>query len=157
MPFLFLFLLWPLLEIFAFVAVMDEIGFFAAFFLGAGLMVAGGIMIQFQGLKTLDTIQSALRRGQLPVPELFDQACLFIAGVLFLVPGFLSDFLAVFLFFPPLRHRLRGVTARFFTGEAVHFRGFRREARQEDVIDAEFVIVDEDSRADRDRDRPLLP
>lgn len=157
MPFLLLFLVWPLLEIFAFMAVGDEIGVLNTLLLAIGMMIAGGVLIQIQGLKSLSTIQSALSRGALPVPALFDQVCLFLAGGLFLLPGFLSDVIGIALLIPPLRQGLRHVVSRFFTGKPMDIRGFGRETSREESIDVEFVVMEEEDPDDDDRDRPLLP
>ncbi len=161
MPFLFLFLLWPVLEIFVFIMVADEIGLLAGFLLAVGLMAAGGLLIQLQGLKTMATIQDALRQGALPKPELFDHICVFVAGALLLLPGFLSDVAAVLLLIPPLRDRVRKIAMRFLTGQSAENGDFRRgRARDDTVIDAEFVILEEDegtNAPDDGRDTRLLP
>ena len=157
MPFILLFLVWPLLEILTFMAVGDEIGFFNTLFLAIGMVIAGIALVQVQGLKTMGTIQTALGQGKLPAAALFDQACLFLAGVLFILPGFLSDVPGLILLVPQLRHWLHPVAARFFTGQPLGPGGFRRQTAQDEIIDAEFVILEEEDVEPHDPDRPLLP
>lgn len=136
MRILILILLWPILEIAVFMAVGDEIGFFNAALLCLTAAILGGVLIQQQGLSTAIALQDAVNRGELPMAALFSGICLFLAGVLFIVPGFLSDIVAVFLLFPRIRLFLRGKAAR-------HFEAPRRRpyADQGDIIDADYVEV----------------
>lgn len=161
MYFLVFFLLWPFLEIWLFVALADKIGLLDTFFLAIAMIVAGGLLVQAQGIKTLNAIQTAMQQGELPVFALFDQICLFLAGALFILPGFLSDIFAIMLLLPPFRRIIYGATGHFFTGEPFTIRGFGRRPAQEEVIEADFIVVEEDDAskdaAKNEQDRPLLP
>lgn len=50
----------------------------------------------------------------MPVAEVFDGLCLALAGVLLLIPGYLSDVLALALILPPTRRLLARLLARRF-------------------------------------------
>ncbi len=52
-------------------------------------------------------------QGALPARELFDGACLLVAGALLLTPGFITDAAGFLLFLPPVRDFLRSRLARF--------------------------------------------
>lgn len=160
MRILILMLLWPILEIAVFMAVGDEIGFFTAALLCLVAALFGGFLIQQQGLSTALTMQQALNRGEMPMATLFSGICLFLAGVLFIIPGFLSDIVAVFLLFPQIRLFLRGRAAHHFTprnsgtGNPYH-------PDAGDIIDADFVEIKSEDlppapapRLTRDDDTP---
>lgn len=103
----------PVVEIAIFIKVADVIGTLAAV---AGAVLAGiaGVALwRHEGLRTVLRAQQALNRGEAPVAEVFDGLCLVLAGGLLLLPGFLSDGVALVLLLPPVRYWLRGlVTSR---------------------------------------------
>ena len=72
--------------------------------------------LRAQGLATLARARAQIDRGALPTKELFDGACLLIAGALLLTPGFVTDTVGFLLFVPALRDILRGVLARHVEG-----------------------------------------
>ena len=49
--------------------------------------------------------QSELQNGRLPTEELVGALLTWTAGLLFLIPGILTDALAIFLLIPPLRSK----------------------------------------------------
>lgn len=141
MPFLVVFLCWPVLEIISLLMVGDEIGLLNTLLLLIAIGIAGAVLVQVQGLATMAAIQDALRRGELPVAAMFDGMCLFIAGVLMIIPGFFSDVFALGLLVPVLRDVLRGTVARFLTGGGAASSGFG--GADGGAIDAEFSRLDD--------------
>lgn len=131
MPFAFLFIIWPLLEIIAFFGVADEAGFLAALGLIILAAIVGVWLLRYQSLQALMSARDSLKVNRLPSQGLFDAACMMGAGILLIVPGFLSDALAILLLLPPLRRKFREVLRK------------REGMRPSDVIDAEFERVDE--------------
>lgn len=97
----------PVAEIAAFVAVSREIGLLAAVGLAVVAGLAGMALVRGKSISVLFRARSALDRGQLPINEAFDGICLFLAGGLLLLPGFISDGLALLLLLPPVRRLLR--------------------------------------------------
>jgi UPF0716 protein FxsA len=81
-------------EILVLAAVVGEIGFFAA--LGLWFLTAfiGGWLIQEQGFETLRRAQVSFERNVFPAAEIFESFCIFAAGLLLIMPGFVSDTLA---------------------------------------------------------------
>lgn len=108
----FLVILWPLTEILVLVLVADEIGAGWTFLalLGAGL--AGIAVIRVLGAASLIELQGALARQEPPTGALVRGACVLLAGMLLIVPGFLSDVVALLLLIPPLRTGVLGVVWR---------------------------------------------
>lgn len=133
MPFLWIpFLAFPLLEIIVFLAVADAIGFFGA--LAACILMGflGVFLIQKQGLDGFLRAQSQMRGGKMPLRDLFNALCVVIAGFLFILPGFISDVIAILLLIPNFREKMRGfLSPRMETAP-----------RDPDIIDVEFERVD---------------
>lgn len=148
-------LLLPVIEIAVFLMVADEIGFFTALGLCILSGVIGFTLVQTRGIQTWAAVQDALRQGVMPVEGLFEAICLFAAGILFMVPGFFTDFLAILLLVPPIRNWVRGALEKHFDGTPVHFytARSRTQSTQADIIDAEFTRVD----PDKPEDPKLLP
>jgi len=102
----------PLLEIAVFIKVGAEIGLWWTLAVVLLTAMLGTWMLRLQGLATLRRAQESLRRNELPLAEVFDGACLLVAGVLLLTPGFVTDSFGLLLFLPPVRLGLRHLLAR---------------------------------------------
>ncbi|CAA7617557.1 Cytoplasmic membrane protein [Magnetospirillum sp. LM-5] len=97
----------PVIEITLFVQAVDLIGGVATILLALGAGIAGLALVRAQGLITLSRVHDQLGQGQMPVAELFDGLCLSLAGGLLVLPGFLSDMLAILLILAPVRALIR--------------------------------------------------
>ncbi|MDE1148789.1 MAG: FxsA family protein [Azospirillaceae bacterium] len=137
-----LIVVYLLLEIAAFAWVGEKVGVLGTVALVVLSTVVGLWLVQRQGLDALRKA-AGLAPGQAPVVEAWDGLCLATAGVLFAVPGFVSDALAVALLLPPVRRvllaqaqRLSGVRFTVRTGGD----GFTPR-QPTTVIDGDFVDV----------------
>jgi UPF0716 protein FxsA len=138
--FLFILLGLPLLEIAAFVVVGSKIGVLWTIALVLLASIAGSILLRIQGFGAINRIRSELDAGRNPGRELAHGAMIMLAGILLLIPGFITDVVGLLLFIPPVRDlawrflRRRVVVATFGSG----FGGFRtrRDSRTVD-LDAE--------------------
>lgn len=101
----------PLIEIAVFIEVGGRIGLGPTLAVIVLTAMAGTYMLRLQGLVTLRRAQASLDRGELPLTEVFDGACLLVAGVLLLTPGFVTDAMGALLFLPPARALLRRLLA----------------------------------------------
>jgi UPF0716 protein FxsA len=70
----------------------------------------GLLILRTQGLQTLARLQSAILAGGSPAQTLLGGAMRGVAGSLLLIPGLITDLLALLLLFPPTR-RLLGAWA----------------------------------------------
>jgi UPF0716 protein FxsA len=110
--FLVLLIGWPVLEIAIFIQVGEWIGLFPTILLFLGAGVVGTWLLRAEGISLLMRAQSQMREGIAPVREGFDALCLVAGGVLLILPGFLSDILALALFLPVTRSALRRLLVR---------------------------------------------
>ncbi len=152
MIFLIILLFLPLIEIALFAQVGSEIGALNTVLLCLAAGVAGSLLVQYQGLKTTLSIQQALDRGEMPVQEMFDGICKFMAGILLILPGFFTDMVALLLLIPPVRLWLRHYLTRYFVGEPIIV---QRSSARSDIIEGEFTRVDSDSEETGDDPRRL--
>jgi UPF0716 protein FxsA len=93
----------PLAEIALLIAVGGEIGLWAtlALLLLAGL--AGMLLIRASGPAVLWQARAAAAAGQSPAGALLAGAFTVVAGILLIVPGFLTDILALLLLVPAVQ------------------------------------------------------
>lgn len=128
-------LLLPVVEIVLFVGVAGKIGLLSTLLLCVLAGVGGVLLLKYQGLTTLLTMQQVSQSGKVPLQQMFDGFCLAVAGILLILPGFFSDILAFALMIPMLRELLRQfLITRFNLKEMTD--------RETGVIDAEFHRVD---------------
>ena len=148
----------PIVEIAVFIEVGGVLGLWPTLGLVVLTAVLGTWQLRAQGLATLMRAREQVERGALPTRELFDGACLLVAGALLLTPGFVTDAAGFLLFFPPVRDLLLGLLARhvqtrmqtrvFVDGEEVSTGG-----PDGPVIDGEYRDVTEPARPANPRRR----
>ncbi|MBK3773392.1 FxsA family protein [Azospirillum brasilense] len=105
-PLLLLFLLLPIAEIATFIEVGDRIGAGPTVGLVILSAILGSVLIRWQGLSVLKRAQQAAERGESPVGAVFEGFCVVVAGLLLIIPGFLTDIVGILLFVRPIRNAL---------------------------------------------------
>lgn len=123
MPLLLLVL--PLLEIAGFVVVGSQIGVLATLGLVLASGVLGAALLRSQSRGALARAQTELRAGRDPSPHLAGAAATAVAGILLIVPGFLTDIVGLLLLVPAVRAFLwRSAKGRvIMSGRFAAFRG----------------------------------
>ena len=119
-----LFIGLPLLEIAVFIEVGGAFGVWPTIAATVATALAGSVLLRAQGLAALTRARAQMDQGQLPAREMFEGVCLVLAGAMLLLPGFVTDFIGLLLFIPPLREVLRLLIARYLAAKAA-----RGEAR----------------------------
>jgi UPF0716 protein FxsA len=131
----------PIAEIVITITVADAIGAGPTLLLLAAGLIGGILLLRRGGFGILARARAAMERGETPLPAFFDAVCLSLAGVLLIIPGFLSDAVALPLLVPGLRRRLREYLAAKL--------GLRRAASPA-VIEGEYRDLTEDAPRLRD-------
>ena len=85
------FVITPIVEIAVFIQIGGEIGLWPTLAIVVITAMAGTALLRAQGLATFAGAQESLARGEFPVRQVFDGACLLVAGALLLTPGFVTD------------------------------------------------------------------
>jgi len=120
---LFAFIGMPILEIALLLKVGGLIGVVPTVALVLLTAAVGTWLLRAQGLSTLARARTSLERGEAPVREVFDGACLLVGGALLLTPGFVTDTLGFLLLLPPVRSALLTALKRS-SAIQVHASGF---------------------------------
>jgi UPF0716 protein FxsA len=93
----------PLLEIAGFVVVGGALGVLPTLALVIATSIAGSLLLRIQGFGTLSRIRRMLETGGDPGREVAHGVMIMAAGILLIIPGFVTDLLGVLLFLPPVR------------------------------------------------------
>ena len=94
----------PLMELVAFITVSALIGFGWAFGLVLAGSVAGFLILRHASGNHLERVRVALGNGNFTALHAESSAGpVLLAGILLLIPGFITDLLALLLLVPPLR------------------------------------------------------
>ncbi|MCM2283749.1 MAG: FxsA family protein [Desulfobacula sp.] len=67
----------------------------------------GAWLARLEGMNTLVKLRANLQQGLMPAEELIDAVIIFIAGVVLITPGFITDILGLLLLWPVTRNRLK--------------------------------------------------
>ncbi|KQV35831.1 MULTISPECIES: FxsA family protein [unclassified Rhizobium] len=159
-----LFLLLPLAEIATFVLVGREVGVGTTLMLVLASMFAGIVLLRVQGLGTLRRLQQATAKGGDPGRELVHGVMIVIAGILLILPGFLSDLIGLLLFIPPVRDfawkLIRSRMTVISSASSFQFsRGSDPYAPEQTKArsGSKIVDLDDDEFSRDDTDRPSRP
>src|SRR3954471_16143721 len=116
-----LFIVLPLLEI----MILVKIGVVTSFWVPIAIVVVTGVvgtaLARREGWKVLARMREDVRTGQMPADSLIDGFLVLLAGILFVLPGVLTDIVGIGLLFPPTRQLVkRGVAAWFKRNVELH-------------------------------------
>lgn len=101
-----LLLAWPLAEIAGFVVVGRALGLWSTLALVIGTGLLGAFLMRQQGLHLLKKLSQESKQGQIPAGSVVDGAMIVVAGILLLLPGFITDIVGIALFIPFVRRFL---------------------------------------------------
>jgi UPF0716 protein FxsA len=113
--FVLLLLVIPFVEIFVFVQVASWIGVLDAMGLLLLISLVGVAIVWKQGASAWRRIRNELATGKVPAAALIDGGLIFLAGVLLIIPGYVSDACGLLLLVPPVRAGARGMLRRRYT------------------------------------------
>lgn len=135
MPVRLLVLIALLAEIASIVLVGKAVGVAATLALIVLGILAGGYLLRWQGPATLMQVRGDMAARRMPARTLAEGAIKALAAILLIMPGFLSDVIALLLLVPPVRAALWRLLER-----RVHWMPVRRTARGViDLDDSEFA------------------
>jgi UPF0716 protein FxsA len=154
----------PVLEVASIVEVSRRVGPLATFLLLAASVTFGIFLIRSQSLMAGRRVMAAMQAGTPPEEPLLDTGAIMLAGVLFMIPGFVSDILALFLLIPAARRLMwRGMSlglrgrVKVWRSDPQKPRDPAKPARADDAIDVEYTEVPRDERGGGTRAHPDSP
>jgi UPF0716 protein FxsA len=91
--------------------------------------------VRSQGRAVWRRMSVAVAEGRPPAREVIDGTLILLGGALLIVPGFITDAVAIVLLLPPTRALVRTILARNFSNRLVMqtFAANRRPGRAHDV------------------------
>ncbi|MCZ7446678.1 membrane protein FxsA [Agrobacterium rhizogenes] len=96
-------LMMPILEIAGFIIVGKAIGLWLTLALVLFTSFLGLLILRLGGIGMVRNLQAAGRTGAQPADELVNGAMRVVAGILLIIPGFITDILGLLLLSPTIR------------------------------------------------------
>ena len=94
----------PLTELYVIVQVANAIGYLQMLAVLIACSIFGLYLVKRVGVGTWRRAQAQLRAGEIPAAEAVDGVLLLAAGILLLVPGFITDAIGFLLLIPAVRY-----------------------------------------------------
>ena len=116
---LLLLILWPVAELFVAIKVAQAIGVLLTVVLLIAGMPVGVWLTRSEGRAAWRRLSAAVAAGRPPGRAAIDGALVLVGGVLFIVPGFISDGLGLLLLLAPSRSAVGSAIARNFQSRLV--------------------------------------
>lgn len=116
---LLLLILWPLAELFVAIKVAEAIGVLLTVLLLVVGIPIGVWLARAEGRAAWRRLSAAVSAGRPPGREVIDGALVLLGGVLFIVPGFITDLLGLLLLAAPSRWVAGSAIARNFQSRLV--------------------------------------
>ncbi|WOT05580.1 FxsA family protein [Shewanella youngdeokensis] len=105
---LLIFVLVPITELSVLIRVGEALGSWTTVGLVIFTAVVGVSLVRSQGVSTLMQVQQKLARGEAPGQEIVEGMMLAVAGLMLLIPGFVTDFMGLILLTPFTRIPVAG-------------------------------------------------
>ncbi len=101
------FTLVPVLELYLLIKIGAVIGALNTLTLVILTGFAGAYLARMQGMQTMRRVRSQLQQGIMPAEDLIDAVIIFVAGIVLLTPGLLTDIAGLLLLFPTSRFHFK--------------------------------------------------
>jgi UPF0716 protein FxsA len=142
------FFLVPLVEIVVIFEIGTRIGWDTTLTLLVLMSAAGAWMVKHEGAESWRRMQDGLHQGRMPTTDAVDALVVLLAGVLLLCPGFVTSFVGLLLFLPPVRRRASDLVA-----QAIRTRVSHHVRNVGSRMNGGFTVGDA-ARASRDAEGP---
>jgi len=108
------FTLVPVAEIYLLIKVGNHMGALNTVALVIATGIAGAYLARLQGMQTMFRVRANLEQGVMPAEAMLDALLIFVAGVVLLTPGFITDALGLLLLIPETRFHFKRYLRRKF-------------------------------------------
>jgi UPF0716 protein FxsA len=102
-----LFTVLPLVELYLLIKIGGVIGGLNTLVLVLVTGITGAYLARLEGYRTMIRAQENLSAGVAPAEELVDGLLIFVAGVMLITPGILTDCAGLLILFPPSRRAFK--------------------------------------------------
>ena len=97
------FTLIPAVEIYLLIKVGSVVGALNTVLIVVLTGFTGAYLARQQGMQTMVRVRTSLQQGMMPANDLIDALLIFIAGIVLLTPGFITDAAGLLILYPPTR------------------------------------------------------
>jgi UPF0716 protein FxsA len=97
------FTLIPFCEIYLLIKIGNYLGAFNTILVVIITGFLGAYLARLQGIKTMMRVRESLNRGELPAEEMLDALLIFVAGIVLLTPGLITDVAGIAILIPNTR------------------------------------------------------
>ena len=101
------FTLIPMIELYLLIKLGAVIGAFNTLLLVILTGATGAYLARLQGLQVMFRVRERLQQGEMPAEDMLDALIIFIAGIVLLTPGLLTDIAGLLLLLPSIRFRFK--------------------------------------------------
>ena len=101
------FTLIPVIELYLLIKLGATVGPFNTLLLVILTGAAGAYLAKLQGLEAMFRVKTRLQQGETPAEEMLDALIIFIAGIVLLTPGLLTDIAGLLLLLPATRRKFK--------------------------------------------------
>jgi len=105
----------PFLEIYLLIKIGSYLGAFNTLMIIILTGLLGTLLARSQGLQTMLRVRESLIRGAMPAEEMLDALLIFLAGMLLLTPGFLTDIAGLMMLIPRTRFLFKACLRKKFS------------------------------------------
>lgn len=134
----------PMIEIGLFIQVGGLIGLWPTLAIALLSALLGSWLVRMQGAAALADLRGSFQELRDPTLPIAHGAMILLAGALLITPGFFTDTMGLLLLVPAIRSAvLRYLSGRISVQRFEFGVPPRREPHRPDVIDGEFVELDE--------------
>lgn len=134
----------PIVEIAVFIKVGQSIGLLPTLALVIGAAVLGGLLIRAQGLSVLTQVRRNVSAGQMPARTIADTMMIGLAAIFLVLPGFLSDIVALLLLVPVVRSAIYAALAKRVTVVAARSTAYRAGTSERPLRGPGTIDLDHD-------------
>ncbi len=148
MPIIAVFLGLPLIEIALFASIGAWLGVGTTLLLVMASSLLGYSVLRVLGRTTAQEVTRALQQMRDPAQGMAHGVLQLLAGVLLLIPGFLTSAIGLLLLIPPVRGLVMAYAARNMTGTVILRQSGATQwrAAPTDTIDGEFTEIEPPKR-----------
>ena len=108
------FTLIPVVELYLLIKVGTVIGGFNTILLVLLTGFLGAWLARLEGMNTMLKLRTNLQQGLMPAEEMLDAVIIFVAGVLLITPGLITDCCGLLLLWPVTRNKFKQMLRKKF-------------------------------------------
>ncbi len=104
----------PVIELYLLIEIGTVIGGLNTILLVIATGFAGAWLARMEGMHIMLKVRANLQQGIMPAEELIDALIIFVAGVVLITPGFITDCFGLLLLWPVTRKKFKQILRRKF-------------------------------------------